>query len=111
MGYPESVKVSTESRLTAAADAQVKPLQDSGVIIDTRTGKCWELNAVGFAIWQLIAEGKSVGETAEAIAARYSIAMGTSKQDVLDFVQSLVGEGLLQVLQIPSTAGADSAVR
>ena len=108
MGYPESVKVSTESRLTTAADAQVKPLHDSGVIIDTRTGKCWELNPVGFAIWQLIAAGKSVGETVEAIAARYAITVGTSKEDVIDFVQSLVSEGLLQVT---STAGADSAVR
>jgi hypothetical protein len=107
VGYPESVKVSTESRLTTAADAQVKPLNDSGVIIDTRTGKCWELNPVGFAIWQLIAAGKSVGETVEAISVRYAVSAGTSKDDVLGFVQSLVSEGLLEAAP---GAGSDSAV-
>jgi hypothetical protein len=99
------VEISAASRLTPTADAEVKQLNDCGVIVDTRTGKCWELNAVGFAIWQQVAAGKSVGETAEAVAARYSIAIGTSANDVLTFVQSLAREGLLEL----SPANTDSA--
>lgn len=103
MGYPALVTLSTAARLTPGPDAQVKPLNDCGVIVDTRTGKCWELNAVGFAIWQHIAAGKTLAETAEALASRYSISAATSSDDVLAFARSLLREGLLQL-----SAGTDT---
>ena len=99
--------ISTESCLTPTADAQVKPLDDCGVIVDTRTGKCWELNAVGFAIWQLIAAGQSIGETVKALASRYSISIAASTNDVTTFVQALMREGLLEVL--PAAGGSTAA--
>lgn len=100
------MNIAADSHLRTAADAQIKSLDDRGVIVDTRTGKCWELNAVGFAIWQYIAAGKSIGETAEALAARHSISIGKSTEDVMSFVRSLVGEGLLE---LPTAARAESA--
>jgi hypothetical protein len=106
VGYPEAVKLSTAAHLTPGPDAQVKSLNDGGVIVDTRTGKCWELNAVGFAIWQQIAAGKTLAETAEAVAARYSISTVTSADDVLAFAQSLLREGLLE---LPAGTDPDAA--
>jgi hypothetical protein len=90
------VKVWPEARLHPSTDATVKPIDDRGVIVDMRTGRCWELNRVGFAIWQLVVTGKSPDEAAEAIATRFDVESGTSKRDVLAFVQSLADEGLLQ---------------
>ena len=106
MGYPRSVDIAAHSRFRAAADAQVKPLDDGGVIVDTRTGKCWELNPVGYAIWQHIVAGKSVGETAEAVAARHSISIDSSAEDVMEFVRSLVRERLLELPDDPRTDSA-----
>jgi hypothetical protein len=106
VGYPDGVKLSTAARLTPGPDAQVKALDSGGVLVDTRTGKCWELNAVGFAIWQQIAGGKTLAETAEAVAARYSISTATSMSDVLAFAQSLLREGLLE---LPTDADTNAA--
>jgi hypothetical protein len=97
VGYPQLVKLLSGARLTPGPDAQVKALNDCGVIVDTRTGKCWELNAVGFAIWQQIAAGKTLAEAAEALAARYSISKTTTADDVMAFAQSLLREGLLEL--------------
>lgn len=84
-----------------ASDAAVRPLDDRGVVIDMKSGRCWELNRVGFAIWRLVSEGKSVGETIDAVTARYGVSPGTSRNDVLSFLDSLVNAGLLE----PQTSG------
>jgi hypothetical protein len=89
------MEVSNASRLKPSVGAEVATVDDTGVIVDTRSGKCWQLNAVGLEIWQLIAAGKSVGETIDTVAARYSIPTETSRTDVMSLVQSLLREGLL----------------
>ena len=106
--YPDPVPVSMDARLRPTADTQVKPVGDSGVIVDTRTGKCWELNLVGLAIWRLLGEGRSIGETVEAVHAQHAISIATATNDVLGFVQSLLREGLLELLP---AAGTDEPAR
>jgi Coenzyme PQQ synthesis protein D (PqqD) len=96
-GYYHQVNVSTETRVSVATHATVQPLDDRAVVLNLRTGKCWELNATGLAIWRSLIAGESVGDTAEAIAARYSIHVDVSRQDVVELVRSLIGEGLLVI--------------
>lgn len=88
------MEVSNDSRLRPTANVEVRALDDRGVIVDTRTGKCWELNAVAFAIWQQIAAGKSVGETVDAVGAGYAVPADRLREDVVSFVGSLLSEGL-----------------
>jgi hypothetical protein len=87
--------ISRETRFTPASEATVKPMDDHGVIVDMRTGKCWDLNQVGFAIWTLAAEGKSVADTIAAISTRYAVSSETSETDVFAFLRTLVNAGLL----------------
>ena len=100
--YADRVTISVDTCFRPAPEATVKSLEDRGVIVDMRTGRCWELNAVGFAMWTLAAEGRSVAETIAAISARYGVSPGTSENDVSAFLQSLVDAGLLN----PSPRGS-----
>jgi hypothetical protein len=99
------VTISRDTSFKPAREATVKPLDDRGVIVDMHTGKCWELNPIGFAIWTLVAEGKSVADTIAAISARYAVSAGTSETDVLTFLESLVNAGLLN--PTPESGSAD----
>ena len=99
------MEVSNDSRLVTT-NVEVRALDDRGVIVDTRSGKCWELNAVGFAIWQQIAAGRSVGETVDAVGAGYAVPADTLRADVVSFVRSLLNEGLATL-----QAGNDGAIR
>jgi hypothetical protein len=90
------VNVSPEARLFPSAHATVRAIDAGGVVVDMRTGRCWELNSVGFAIWQLIVDGRSVTEAAYEIATRYAVEIGVASHDVLAFVQSMVVAGLLE---------------
>jgi hypothetical protein len=75
----------------------VKPLDDRGVIVDMNTGRCWEVNKIGFVIWQCLSNGRTIAETVELIASRFSVDVGVARQDVLAFVESLTRQGLLIV--------------
>ena len=93
--YAALAMISNDTRFTPASAATVKALDDRGVVVDMRSGKCWELNPVGFAIWTLVAGGASAADASAAIAARYAVAPGTSQTDVFAFLGSLVDAGLL----------------
>ena len=93
------MQVSAETRVSAVAHAAVRPLDDRAVVVDLKTGQFWELNAVGAAIWNLLMAGRSVQETATEVTIRFNIDSSTSMTDTLEFVNSLLGQGLVTVAE------------
>jgi hypothetical protein len=91
------VELAASTLVSPAAHVSVKALEQRGVLADLRSGQCWELNEVAFYIWLLLADGASIGKASEAISARYSIAADVSHGDVVAFVRSLAGQGLVVV--------------
>jgi len=95
------VSIPDDARLRPAPQVKVQPLEDRGVLIHLATGRCFELNQVGFEIWRLIAEGGSQATIAAALAERYAIAADVSRRDVQALVASLVEERLVEVAAAP----------
>jgi hypothetical protein len=92
-----SLALADDTRVNPARHVNVQPVDDRGVLVDLRSGRCWELNAVGFAIWRLLADGRSVADAAGEIAHRYAVDAAVSRTDVTDLVRSLLGEGLVAI--------------
>ena len=91
-----------DARLAPAAHVKAQPLEDRGVLVNLRTGRCFELNQAGFEIWRLITEGGSQASIAAALAARYALAPEVSDRDVRALVGLLVAEGLVEVTGAPN---------
>jgi Coenzyme PQQ synthesis protein D (PqqD) len=108
VGYPGHVTLSTATRLAPTSRVEVKALDDRGVIVDMHSGRCWELNPVGFRIWQHLADGRSLEEVSQIIASQYGIETEVSVRDVTDLARSLVDAGLLAPASVtpPSREGS-----
>ena len=88
--------LSAATRLTRTSRVEVKAIDDRGVVVDMQTGRCWELNPVGFAVWLRLAEGKSLEEVSDIVASLYRIEIEASVRDVSEFARVLVDAGLLE---------------
>lgn len=72
-------------------------LGDTVVMMDTRVGRYYELDAVGARIWALIEPGPRVAELCEAVAAEYDVDRDTCRDDVLAFLDELGDLGAIRV--------------
>jgi hypothetical protein len=92
-----SLALADDTRVSPARHVNVQPVDDRGVLVDLRSGRCWELNPVGFAIWRLLADGRSLADASHEIADRYAVDAEVSRTDVTDLVGALLGAGLVAI--------------
>jgi len=70
-------------------------LGNETVILDLASGTYFGLEAVGARFWQLLAEGKSLKASRDALLEEYEVDESTLDQDLDRLVQELSGKGLL----------------
>jgi len=62
-----------ELRVTPTREVAVRALGDGAVLVNLTTGACFELNRVGFEIWELLASGAKEESICETLAQRYAV--------------------------------------
>ena len=73
---------------------------DKAVVVVIDVQKLHTLNEVGTRVWEL-SQRKSLADIAETIAAEYEVAPEAALADVLEFAETLVAQGMLEVVQDP----------
>src|ERR1700730_1645124 len=63
--------------------------QDGAVLLDIEQGLCFSLNPVGTRIWEMIKDGRSVDEIADALEEEFRLPRTHLLTDVSDFVNQL----------------------
>jgi len=63
--------------------------QDGAVLLDIEQGLCFSLNPVGTKIWEMIKDGRSVDEIADALENEFRLPRTQLLTDVSDFVKQL----------------------
>ena len=63
--------------------------QDGAVLLDIEQGLCFSLNPVGTRIWEMIKDGRSVDEIADALEEEFRLPRTQLLTDVSDFVNQL----------------------
>ena len=68
---------------------------DETVLLDLSSGIYFGLDGVGKLIWESVADGLSLRETAATIAAEFEVEEAQAQADLIAFATDLVERGLL----------------
>jgi hypothetical protein len=63
--------------------------QDGAVLLDIEQGLCFSLNPIGTKIWDMVKDGHSVTEIADALQQEYRLPRSQVAEDVADFLKQL----------------------
>lgn len=72
------------------------------VILSLKEGVYYELNTVGARVWQLIEKPRSIKSIVDALQDEFDVGAEQCEADVLSLAESLIEEGLAQVVDGPT---------
>lgn len=72
-----------------------KVIDGEAIMINVSNGVYYSMNDVGTFIWELLAEGRSLDESADLVAVRYDVDRGRALADLERLVAELIEEELL----------------
>lgn len=68
---------------------------DETVILDLGSGTYFGLDPVGARMWQLIGEGKTLGETCDILLGEYDVPREQLELDVAELAEKLLAQKLI----------------
>ncbi len=84
-------------RVAIPPQVMVRQVGGEAVILDLDSGTYFGLDPVGTRIWALLSEGKTVGETCQILLDEYEVESVRLEQDVSSLLDTLVGQGLVEL--------------
>ena len=84
-----------DAKLTISPQVMSRLVGEETVLLDLASGTYFGVDGVAQRIWELIAEGKSLGEATAVIVSEFDVDKTRAEADVLAFVGDLVERGLL----------------
>jgi hypothetical protein len=88
-----------EQRWRIAAHARGSATRDGLALLDVKGGKVVTANAIGARIWTLVDEGCDLAAILAAISAETGTGEDMIRQDITDFLASLVKKGLIEPVE------------
>jgi hypothetical protein len=82
-------------RVRVPPEVLARQVGEETVMLDLARGTYFGLDPVGARIWQLLAEGRSLAETRDAIVAEYDVSAEDAERDLLALVADLTAQGLI----------------
>ena len=70
---------------------------DETVILDLGSGTYFGLDPVGARVWQLIGEGRTLGETCDTLIDEYDAAPEQIERDVAELAEKLLAQKLISL--------------
>ncbi len=84
-----------DTQLSIPPQVMSRLVGDETVLLDLSSGIYFGVDGVGQRIWESVAEGHSLAETAAVIAAEFVVDEERAQADVVEFANDLVERGLL----------------
>ena len=82
---------------TIPAQVMARQVGDETVILDLGSGTYFGLDPVGARIWQLIGEGKTLGEICDTMLDEYDVAREALERDVVELADKLLEQKLISI--------------
>jgi hypothetical protein len=79
------------------AQVMARQVGDETVILDLAGGTYYGLDPVGARIWQLMGEGKPLGEICDTMLDEYDVSREALQRDVLELAGKLLERKLISV--------------
>jgi hypothetical protein len=90
--------ISRESVVVRADNLLVSTVNDELVMVSLDRGYYYGLDNAGVEIWNQLAAPLSVSELCNRLTSRYNVAAESCEDDVLRFLQELVAEEMIRVV-------------
>ena len=91
------------SALACSTEVETIELSEGGaMVVDLKSGRCWQLNAVGAEAWALLQEGTTLSNVVDALVSRYDVGRAQLAADVRQIVNDLTAQGLIVQGTVPS---------
>lgn len=84
-------------KTTIPAQVMARQVGDETVILDLGSGTYFGLDPVGARIWQLMGEGKTLGEICDTMLDEYEVAREALQHDVLELADKLLEQKLISI--------------
>ena len=84
--------------LRHSPDAVSNRLGDSGVVVNLRTNRIFELNATGMRAWELIGDGHTRDEIERRLEDEFDAAPGRVRMEFAQLLGDLAREGLVDAV-------------
>jgi hypothetical protein len=83
--------------MTIPPQVMTRTVGDEVVVLDLATGTYFGLDPVGARMWELIAEGQTLGEICDRMLEEYEVTREDLERDTLRLAGELQEQGLIQV--------------
>jgi hypothetical protein len=93
----ETIRATTADSVTTSPAIVVHLMDKGAILMNTSTGECFELNAIGASEWDLITRGLALESVIDEIVNRYEIDRATAQSDLLRLVDELAQKGIVCV--------------
>jgi hypothetical protein len=90
------MNLSLKGRFTLSPDVLFQEVGGDLVLLDLASEQYFGLDEVGARIWQLLADGASVGEVLDTLLLEYDVRPARLESDVSTLLEELSGAGLLR---------------
>jgi len=86
------------SRYQADGEVSFQKLEDSTVIVHLGTGRIHHTNATGSRIWELLEQGRSLGEIVETLEKEFQAPAEQLQRETEGFVENLSAEKMIHLV-------------
>jgi Coenzyme PQQ synthesis protein D (PqqD) len=83
------------NKVTISPNAVARQVGDETVILHLGSGTYFGLDTVGARLWQLMGEGKSLGEICDAMLEEYEVSRGDLERDITALIKDLLAQDLI----------------
>ncbi len=85
-------------------DVVYRNVDDEMIIMDMVSGRYSGLNETGARIWTLLSEHNNIARVLDILKDEYAISNDSFSEDVKEFIQSLLDQKLIEVIDVEQTA-------
>jgi hypothetical protein len=90
-------KITVDSIVSVATDQVSCELEGEAAILNLASGAYHGLDAVGLAVWNMIAQPIEVAKIVDNMMAQYDVDRARCERDVLELLAKLDTRGLIQI--------------
>ena len=83
------------NKIVISPNAVARQVGDETVILHLVSGTYFGLDPVGARIWQLMGEGKSLGEICDAVLDEYEVSREDLERDMTVLIKELLAQDLI----------------
>lgn len=88
-----------DGSVTASPLVLARRMDKGAILMNSSSGDCFELNAVGALVWDLITRGLRLEAIVDELVKAYEIDAATARSDLLSLVDDLARQGIVSIVR------------